>query len=359
MVRRVIIYLTIFSFILASCGSPPPAQPVGGSGAAPSAGQPAWITDAYARYNRQEYLAVVGSGSSRQAAERDALSNLVAQFGQGIQVDERISTTYQEAVRGSGTGRGAANWSEVTNAETIIALTTGMDSLIGAEIGEAWVDPRGTHYVAAILNRSRAARVYTDMVRANLAMIETLTKIPDAEKYTLDGFARFQFAAVIADVNVTYGNLLGQIGAPFPGISNGDALRLEVTAITRAIPVRLAVTKQAQVDQAGRIETAFARALSNLGFQSGGNNSRYVLDVDITLTPVTIANNANFWSRIEVNANLTDTETRTVLLPFNFNSREGHTSQSEADNRTIIAAERRINDDYARELSNYLSRMLP
>jgi hypothetical protein len=298
------------------------------------------VRDPYIRYNRLEYIAVVGSGNTRQDAERYALGNLVAQFGQSIQVDEKVSTVYREIVKGN-----VVKWSEVTSSETIVELTAGIDTLVGAEIGEAWVDPKGTHYVAAVLNRSRAVRIYTEIVMTNLSMIERLTTAE--EKYSLGGCARFLLAAAIADVTVIYANLLRQIGSPIQGVRNGDVYRLEAADILRAIPVSVVVTKERNVDRAGRIESAFARSLSTQGFRSSGYNSRYLLDVNISLTPVTFLDGQFYWTRIEVIANLRDAATGTVLMSFGFTCREGHASQAEADNRAIMAAERRIDEDFA------------
>ena len=277
---------------------------------------------------------------------------LIAIFGQEIQVDEKVHVVYQEAVRSGVT----ANWSENTRVDNTISTSTGMDTLVGAEIGEVWHDAKNnTHYAVAVLNKTKAAMTYRDMVGSNQAMINNLTNMSAAEKNTFEGFARYQFAAAVADINITYGNLLSFIGAPLPGIKKGDDYRLEAVNITKAIPVALRV----QNDKSARIQGAFAKALGELGFRTGGNNSRYVLDVDVISAPVTIANNANKWARIEVTANLKDTSVNTVVVPYNFNIREGHTSQPEADNRAITAAERKIGSEYANMLNSYLSQLLP
>jgi hypothetical protein len=84
-----------------------------------------------------------------------------------------------------------------------------------------------------------------------------------------------------------------------------------------------------------------------------------LLEVNITTTPVAIAGNPNKFTRIELKADLKDTKAGTVLLPYDFNSREGHAMQEEAENRAYITAERKINAEYAELLSNYLSRLLP
>jgi hypothetical protein len=185
-------------------------------------------------------------------------------------------------------------------------------------------------------------------------MIDNLVAMSEAEKRTMDGYARYKFAAVIADISVSYGNLLSVIGRP-QNLKRGDDYRLEARNIAASIPVGLSVKN----DKSGRIEGTFAKALSELGFRSSGGNSRYALDVNIVSSPVDLPGSQNVFTRIEISANLTDTATGAVLVPFAFNSREGHTSQAEADNRAYAAAERKISQDYAGLLDSYLSGLLP
>ena len=342
MSKKTIISLIIFSMFSFACASTP------GAG-----NRPDWVDDVYARYNRQQYIAAVGTGNNRQSAENNARANLVAHFGHAFEVNELTHENFQHAM-----ASGAASaWSSSTSVDTVYAIRSGIDNLVGAEFGEAWVDPQGLHYVSITLNRARAASTYTDMARANLSMIDNLANIPSGQRNTLEGYARLQLAATIADVTVTYGRLLEQIGSPMRGIENGARLRQEANQVMRNIPVSIVVSKDPEVDLAGRIQGAFARAISELGFLSGGTNSPYILDVNIILSPTAVGNLPG--ARIEVGANLMDTRTQVVLFPFNFNTREGHTNQSEANNRVILAAERRINNEYVNLLNNYLSRMLP
>ena len=46
--------------------------------------EPNWVRDPYARHDRQAYVAAVGIASSRDLAEKNALGNLIAVFGQSI-----------------------------------------------------------------------------------------------------------------------------------------------------------------------------------------------------------------------------------------------------------------------------------
>jgi len=318
-----------------------------------SAGAPDWIRDPYKKFDEKTNVAAVGIGNSRQAAEKDALGKLVAIFGQSIQVDEKISTSYREAVQSGA----AASWSENTAVDNTIATSAGMDSLVGAEIGDTWFDGKTNYYAAAVLNKTKALQIYSNMIRVNQAMIDNLVNMTAADKNSLDGFARYQFAAILADITFSYGNLLSYIGAPSfaQGLKRGDDYRLEAQNIAKTIPVGITVKN----DKAGRIQGAFTRVFADLGFRSGGTNARYVLMVDITASPVELPNQKNKFTRIEMTANLSDTSLNTVLFPFNFTGREGHATQAEADNRAYIAAERKINEEYADLLSDYLSQLVP
>jgi len=339
-------------FIFAACASTPPAQNGGAVNSTAANNAPLWVRDPYVKFDRQTYVAVVGSGNSRQAAEKDALGKLTAFFGQSIQVDEKVSTSYREAAAKGVT----ASWSERTSVDSVITTSAAMDSLIGAEIGDVWEERRNT-YAAAILHKAKAAEIYSNLLKSNLQIIDNLVNLHAAEKNTIDGFARYQFAATIADVNYSYGNLLTQLGyAEFAkGLKKGDEYRIEAQNITKTIPVGIMVAN----DKSGRLQSAFAKAFSDLGFRSGGNNSRYILKADVTVSPVDLPANQNKFARIELSAVLNDTSTGSVLLPFSFNSREGHTTVSEAENRAYMAAEKKINEEYRAILAEYLSGLVP
>jgi len=311
---------------------------------------PDWTRDPYRKYDKQLYIAAVGIGSSNQMAEKDALGKLVAIFGQSIQVDEEITTSYQEAVS-SGV---VATWSEKTSVSSNISTSTGMDSLIGVEITDRW-DNKRDFYAIAALNKRTASTLYSDIIKANQSTINNLINISAIEKNTLEGYARYQLAAIIADITISYVNLLNVIGVQ-GGLYNtkpGNDYRLEAQNIVKAIPINIAVTN----DKSARIQGAFAKAFSELGFRSGGIASRYVLNVNVVISSTEHSANNIKYSRMELEANLTDTSAKAVLLPYNFNLREGHNTLSEAETRSFLTAERKINDEYKKLLSDYLSQL--
>jgi len=314
--------------------------------------QPTWVNSVDSVYNRNQYVAATGYASSREMAERNALSGLIAIFGQSIYADRTVTEAYQEVVKNGKT----AGYTDSTAIDSTIRTSASMDTLLGAEIREVWYDSKNTYYAVAVLEKAKTARLYSEMITANQNMIKNLVTMSQTEKNSMEGYSRYQFAAAVADINISYGNLLKIIGATPPGeLKRGDDYRLEAVDIAKAIPIGLRV----QNDKAERIQGAFTEAIVGLGFRSGGINSPYLLDVSITTSPVELASQTNKFTRIDLKANLMDSSSGTVLFPFNFNDRQGHVTQSEADNRAYASAARKINEDYAKAFSSYISALIP
>jgi hypothetical protein len=343
-----------FALALAACGSSPDTSSLqsGGGGASSSRSQPAWVTSVNSVYSKAEYVAAVGTGNDRQTAEKNAFAALVAIFGQSIAVDEKISSLYQDAVR-SGV---ITNWTENNTVQSTISTSASMDTLVGAEIKATYDDPRGTVHAVAVMEKARTAQVYSDMIKANLGMINNLVNMTAAEKNSLGGYSRYQFAAAVADINISYKNVLDVIGAPSPaGVKNGFDYRQELNNIASAIPIAVTVAG----DRQGRIQGAISKALSELGFRSGGNNSRYTVDARLSISEAVLPNQTNKFARYEITANLVDTSLRQTLIPYTANGREGHATLPEAENRAVATLERKISEEYKELINNYLSQMLP
>ena len=316
--------------------------------------QPAWVNGGlHPAFNIQTHLSAVGSGHSRHVAERNALGQLALQFGARVQVDERMAESYRQAVQGGA----AATWTHYIRMESDIVITGGIDNLIGAEIGDFWDDGRGTTFALAVLNRANAVRIYSESIRANQDIIRNLTNMSAAERNTLSGFSRYELAAAFADMNVSYGQMLSVLGAPqyVQGLIRGEVFLLEAQEIVRAITIGINIRN----DRAGRIQGAFAGVFSALGFRTGAPNPRYVLEVDISFQPVDTPGSQFVFTRMELSANLTESGTGMVLLPYHLNFREGHRNLPEAENRALLYAARRIRDEYSDILSDYLSRLIP
>jgi hypothetical protein len=338
-----------------------PAVPAAAPAAQPAApqgnrGRPAWVDTPDLVYGKQRYVAAVGFGPAREQAERNALANLTAVFGQSIQAEMKSVASYSEAVKS-----GAIQVSENISVQQAITTSAEMDSLLGAEIADVWYDGSGVYYAAAVMEKEKTALLYADLIRTNSKILADLTAMSEAEKKTLNGFSRYQLAAAIADANRVYANVLTYVGNTTdinPGeMKKGDDYRLEAAGIVRNIPIEVTVSG----DHSNRIKNAFTRALGSAGFRTGGGaNQRYRLAVTLGLRPADFPDPRYQYVRFTVDANLTDTaEGNSVLFPFNVSGREGHISMPEAENRALQEAEKRIEEAYPPALAEYLAELLP
>jgi hypothetical protein len=331
-------------------GNPAPSPASGPVTASSGKTQPAWVASPGSVYNRNTFVSGVGSGNDRAAAEQKAFAALSSVFNQTLKADMNVIESYQESVK-SGAVR---NWTENTAIENAINTSTAME-LVGAEIRDVWSDGK-TFYAVAVMEKAQTTRLYTRMIQDNQRIIDTLMAAPAAGRNSLDGLARFQFAATLAELNKIFANVLSVIGAPVPGgIKAPEDFRLEAVAIMKNIPVSVTV----QNDRDDRIRAAFISALSAAGFRTGGDNSRYQIQARLSLTEVKLPNQTNTFVRYLIDGNFTNTPTGAILFPDTINGREGHITLPEAEARALRSAENKIKDEYAEALSAFLSRLIP
>ena len=111
-----------------------------------------------------------------------------------------------------------------------------------------------------------------------------------------------------------------------------------------------------KTDRNGTIQNAFATALSAAALIIDNNNPGYLLNVNITITPLNTPNTPNIeFVRIELIANLLDSNKR-ILLPYTINWREGHFTREGAEERVYRRALMKINEEYKDLLNDIISR---
>jgi hypothetical protein len=212
-------------------------------------------------------------------------------------------------------------------------------------------------YALAYIEKERTVFIYTELIRINLRNIENLTSMTAAQKNTFDGYARYKLAAVIAGVNAEYANIISLAGgsASSVNITSKDAYILEAANIIKNISVGFNVRR----DSNNRVRDAFAKALSSEGLRTQGSSTPYVLEINIDMSEAVFPNNNFIFCRYTLSANLIERATGSVILPFNFTDREGHTTYAEAQNRAFIAIERIVNERYPDVFREYLAALLP
>jgi len=301
---------------------------------------PVWVNNADSLYNRTRYLSMVGIGNSREMAELNAKANLASYFELSINVELINTNEFQQVTRNN-----VSDWIERSNTQNHVRTSSSIDLLVGVEIKETWHDTRrNDFYALAVMEKTASAQIYRDLIINNINFIEILINMNNEVKHSLEGLMRYRFASVAADNNETYGRIIRFLDArPPEGIIGGNFYRLEIQNIMKEIPIGLSIIN----DRAGRIQGVFARIITSHGFLIGGNNSRYIFRVNISLVPASheFPDSSMENVRISLDADLIDTNSGLTLLQYNIPDRRGtRNTIAGAENQAYINIEQVINN---------------
>ena len=349
-ITGIFVLLLLSGLYFTSCNSgpsyvPPPAS---GTSAASSRDLPEWVNRPNTNYPDSQYVVAVGDGRSLEEAQHKAKANLLQIFGMKLTDESVIAETYEQTTTNNNT-----NWTEtVSSNRRLSASAEGI--LVGCEIKEN-ARTGTTHYALAVMENSKAASSYRDIIVRLSATITDVLNIPNIN--TINGYARNLVAAELAKDIESCVNVLRQVGGNIPaGLKSEREYLNDARNILTSIPVRVVLVRGAEFDNENRIQNAFSQAIGLVGFRTGSNTSPYVLEVTLALSEVTL-DNPNKFSRYEIAADLRDASTRQSEIPvWSINGREGHANYSEAAQRAVRAAEARINSEYKGLLEKSLAK---
>ncbi len=315
--------------------------------------EPAWVANPRTVFDEKQYVSAVGFGLTRELAEKSAFASLVAVFGQRVQGETTVNERYSEALR-----NGSLTVTEDSELNKQITTSVDLETVVGAEIKDVWFDGKKTTYAVAVMEKGKGAMLYAGMIDKNEETIAKLVDIPKNDRNSLDAYARYDLASAIGFTNERFLNVLSVLNpaaaaAKKGTITSGDSLKLECLRIAQNIPITVTVTN----DRDGRISSVFETVISASGFKTGGSDSRYALEASLALSPVSLADNDNKFVRYIVDAKLVDRQNGTVLIPFSINGREGHATETEAENRAVRIAQQKIGTAFGKEFSAYLVKL--
>ena len=318
---------------------------------------PVWTeTGNHPRFPHEAYLSGMGVASSLEAADMGAFANLASFFGQQIESVTRIFEAYRSVIV-----NGVEAWGETTDIQSVINGAVRMDNLMAAQIAERWHDGRGNFFSLAVLNKATAQLLYDQRIRANQSVINSLTSMTTlAERNSFGGVARYRAAAVLADTNIALLEMLTILGVDWidDPLPPGEEFLRRAQNVIAAIPI--GVNIRSGNDPTGSIHGAFARVFTEAGFLVGGASPRYVLNVDFTNVPTQHTAHGAIHKQLELRANLIDTLTGAILLPYNLRSRRlGARTASGAVALTLRDAMNTILSEYPQRLSNHLAQLVP
>lgn len=318
------------------------------SGGALSGSAPLWVTAADDVYDSGDYLNAVGCAESRQKAEGEALSQLARSIRQNV-----VATSDATKLM---SGNDAAGYDTSYGYSASVVTATEISGIPGVGFRETWTDSDGNVYVLAQLNREEVGRHYRKQIDANTSVVESEILYAEANSGTFEALAALRNAAAVAQRNQELMDILAGVNPDMYRLVSPDYVSAEaVSVLATREQENVAVYVAVQGDSAGRVASAFKSVLSGEGLRVTENASeaRYVLDASVELAEVE-GNSKYEYVRYVLSAELSDTVTRKVLVPYSENGREAHISQSEARQRAYRTVEDSVQKNYKPLLKEYL-----
>jgi hypothetical protein len=332
-----------------------------------SAQTPQWVTDKNKAYPESEWLSVVESNKSRDQALGAANSALARVF----KVDVRGVTSAMQNLSQTVVG-GKTAVTQDTAIKQQVDTSSNVSGLMGVTVDE-WAAPGGDVFVCARMNRRQGSATYSSIIKQNDKTIQTLIEDAEIKVGSFDAYQALNFAYGLATITDNYMNILSVLDSAARQsikLSYGNAasvrrLSLDASnAIVINIDVTVTVVKELaglQILDVNRIAKPFQEVFTKRKFKTTVNNASaapYTLAVDFTLDKVDLQGNPNQFTRYVIKAALMD-EWGNEILNFQDNKRSGHTSLSEAAQRSMRDAEAAITGDgFAKAFDAYLASLL-
>lgn len=318
------------------------------SGTSVSKNAPEWVTSADSVYNSAEYLNAVGSGQDRRSAENDALSLLV----RGIIQNVSAVSDATKVISGSNEGGYETLYGYAASIETVAVV----EDIPGVNYREVWTASNGTVYVLAQINREEVGRYYRKQIDEQTSVIESEIIYANKNPGTFEALAALGNAMDVAKENQKDIAMLAGIHPDMFRLVSPDYIGFEAVAVLYAREQeKIKVAVRVVGDSGERIAGAFESVLSATGIRlvSQEEESRYLLNASVTMTEIE-GNEKYEYVRYVLDAELLDSVTQKVLVPYTENGREAHISQSEAQQRAYRTVEESVKKNYKPLLQEYL-----
>ncbi|MDR2534636.1 MAG: LPP20 family lipoprotein [Treponema sp.] len=306
--------------------------------------KPEWVDAPSSVYPEKAYISATGGGKDRGTAENNAKAALVSYFKQSVSSKISITDTERQS-----NGRSVSSSSDMSQSTEAVAA---LDTLIGVEIKNVWNDTktRTGWWAVAVMEKASGRERYTAELDKTISEINTLIDISNGVSF--ESIAKCRAAVQLLPKAEVSALVLSMLEGPnrqpeITALASEAAVRLEQA---KAIPIDVRVTG----DIDGRIKASFAKAFTDLGFRTGNQNSRFALEVTVNINPA--EKNTYYNTRYTVDAVLKDAATGAELFTYNIANREAHpASQAEANNRAVLGALKKIDQEFAEVLQGYLN----
>jgi hypothetical protein len=305
--------------------------------------QPAWVSNPNSLYPDINYLAAVGEGDSRKAAENNALSNLALIFKSDIKVDNSQIDKYNELF---GDKEAFQHESNVTKKVNV----SGGQTLYNVKFGETFTGKDGRVFIVAYLDRLETADIYNEKIKSNNDKIKYFVNLANSTEDILTNYAALNAASFFALDNEMLISQLKIISPEFGNFNNSefDYNDINKKAIDAAKRISFSISIDNDTDQ--KVSTFVKDLLNSKNFII---NSSPILNVNgnISYEKLDLQRKEKFVSwNLTLSIYNVNNET---ILTTSYKGREGSVSYDAALSRCVNEIGKKIKNDFNKKLTDF------
>ncbi|MCI5830641.1 MAG: LPP20 family lipoprotein [Treponema sp.] len=314
---------------------------------------PQWVNNPSKAYPAKDYFTAVGSGKSEQQAELSAVENLAAIFGRNVRASSKTSSRLKQAEE-----NGTVSVGKTSDFSKDIMQRVSVEDLIGIELKEYHNDGK-KFYALAVMDKKKTEDILTSSIRTNNQRIENLLCATTTELYTLETYARFDFAREIAELDENFFSKLEVINVKsaeeFKGkMYTGSFVRSQMLDVARAIPVYVNVNGP----EKEKVFLAVSEMFSDFGFRViDTKGSRYTFYVKTEQQNRETTDKKTVQCMYSFDGQLKDETEMEFLWSTSFTGRESSSSLELLPSKTQRTMAKKIKEDCGRSFGKFLSTM--
>ncbi|MEJ2542555.1 MAG: LPP20 family lipoprotein, partial [Calditrichaceae bacterium] len=330
---------------IVSCASAPPAK----KNVSTSSDFPEWINNPNSLYPDSRYIVGVGSGDTRQAAEKDAVGNIAKVFQSAITVDQTVIENYLEVEENN---QSSASFSSQMLNRTSVKSQQDLKNIKIDKVHFSSKD--GLYYVLAYLNRAETALLYEQDIKNNDAKIVKYFNNYKSSTNKLNKYgnlAKCKTITAINDVLRSQYQVLTKGQASVPVSIPLSEIDKEMTELLNTITVALYPGK----DTPAEVGDYLSEIVGKIGFKMVNTQGDFSMNYSLNIEPTDINRNNlvayNWKLTIEVRDNVNNYS----LKSFNHNKRTTAVSEGEAKSRIMRTIREQLNNKFYKEFTKYLN----
>lgn len=346
-IRSTMAVAVVLALLLTGCTSQAGAGPVVAAPAVKAGKAPNWYLSLESEYPDKDYMAAVGSSSSRRAAEEIARGELAKRFSVKVTMTSQAEQRYRDVVKGS------ESYSESERSIMERVDSSAEQTLVDIKFSEPFDDGRGTVHIVAFLNRNEATGQYRNMIDRDLKTIDAMVGRADSSPTKIRSLAMIDTALQVsshADVLIAQLDLINRAaGKLYAGKTVTQDLLKKRDELASNISVGIFIDG----DTEGKITAIAGKVLEELKFTTAPS-APMLLNGSIKLDPNAARRADRKGVRWTLTLSLIDETGASLATIFKEQLEEG-ISDREVQAFAIKQIEKLVQKDLAKSISNYMT----